>query len=179
MMFSSISKREKNIIIAIIILAVFGVFWNFILEPCLKKWQDLDAQIAAKKVKLQKCVKSISDFQTKNAEYGKYASFVKGSKSDEQQLAVVLSEIDQLAKDSGVTLIILKPNSVKDVKIYKKFLAEAELDTTIKGLIKFLYQTENSNQMLKIENMDINATGQGQDSDIKVRVLISKILFKD
>ena len=177
MIFSSLSKREKQIFLAAAIIISSSFFYRFVFEPVLKNWSELDSRIAAKKIKLQRCAKLIAGYQAGSAEYKNYAPAVNGVKSEEQELAEILSQIEEIARKSGVYPNVLKPNSVKDERLYKKFVAEAELDSAMKDLMKFFYQLENSSQMFKIESADINAKPDQKDT-VKARLLISKILFK-
>ena len=178
MIFSLLLKREKKIILAVLIILLCIILYGFVLEPAFKGWVQLDNSISAKKIKLHKYVKLTAGLKAKNSEYRKYAPADKNTKSEEQELSVLLSNVEELARKSNVYLDILKPVSVKDEKLYKKFLVEAELETAMNDLMGFFYEIENSPLMLKVETVDM-AAKPGQKDIIKVRLLISKILFKE
>lgn len=178
MVFSSLSKREKAIFIIACFLICISLFYHIILEPVVKKWSTLNSQIAAKEVRLKKAIRLLREYESIKREYQKYASLVKGNQSDEQQMAAVLLEVENLARKSNVYINALKPRTIKDADFYQKFVVELELDTTVRDLMGFFYQLQGSPQILKVESMEMNAKSSQKDS-IKAYLLISKILFKD
>lgn len=178
MIFSSLSKREKIIFIISCVLICISISYRIILEPIVKKWFGLNNQIAAKQVKLKKDIKLLNRYESIKGEYQKYASLIKGPQSDEQQMAAVLSEIENLARKSNVYVSALKPRTIKDADFYQRFIVELELDTSVADLMKFFYHLQGSPQLLKVESMEINAKS-GQKDSIKAYLVISKILFKE
>jgi|GEM_PF-1206917 len=177
MVFTLLLKREKKVFLAVVAVLACILFYGFVLEPAFKSWVQLNDLICAKKIKLHKYVKLIAGFQAKNSQYQKYVSKDKTTKSDEGELSALLSGIEELARKSNVYPDALKPVSVKDENLYKKFLVEAEFDTAMKDLMGFFYEIENSPEIFKVETVDITAK-QDQKDIMKVRLLISKILFK-
>lgn len=177
MLLSSLSKREKRIAFITAGIIAASALYIFALEPFAKTWVALDEEISAKKIKLQKYTRLISGFAGQNQRYQKYGPSLKEAMSDEQEVALILSDIEAIAAKSGAYLSILKPGPVKDEKRCKRFLIEAELEAQARQLVTFFYQIGNSSRMLKVEGMDISARPEQKDI-LKARVLISKILFK-
>ena len=202
MIFSSLSKREKTIFYISCLLIGSSLLYNFILEPFIKKWFNLDGELSIKEAKLQKWLKVANKYKYVDTEYKMYESLVKSSLSDEQEMAGILSEIEELASKSNVYINVLKPHAIKnmpfrsfgpvraserksnrtenldsDINFYKKLVVEIELDTTVKDLTRFLYELQNSPKMLKIDRMEINAKFDQKDA-IKSYLLISRVLFK-
>ncbi|OIO81362.1 MAG: hypothetical protein COZ98_01715 [Candidatus Omnitrophica bacterium CG_4_8_14_3_um_filter_43_15] len=178
MAFTSLSKREKNIFIALIIIISVSAFYAVVLEPAVKKWSGMDSQIALRQVKLKKYLGAVRDLKEYSAEYKKYIAAIKKSGSDEEYMAFVSSQIEETARNSGVYIRALKPSAVKSDKLYKKFIVETELDSPVKDLAGFLYQLQSPERMLKVDSMSLIATSGGSDS-VKARVFISTVLFKD
>lgn len=179
MIFSSLSAREKIILSVTLFIASGSILYGAAIGPFIKKWSGLDSQLAAKKVKLQKSLKLLNRHEFIGAEYKKYRHLIKPSGiSDEQQMASLLSGTEAIARKSGVYISVLKPQIVKDMPACQKFIAEVELDASMPDLIRFLYEIENSVDLLKVESVDINAKSE-QKGLVKVRLFISKISFKD
>ncbi len=178
MIFSSLSKREKIILLITVLIIGVSILWGIILEPFVRKWVELDDLIFAKNVKLQKSLRLLDKYESNKAEYKKYSSLIKGKESDERHMAAILTEIDQLARRTSVYVTVLKPNAIKNTDFYQKFIVEVELDTSIAELAKFFYQLEKSPEILKVEDMEITARSD-QKGTIRCRLLISKILFQE
>ena len=177
MIFSSLSAREKIILAVTLFIASGSIIYGAAIAPFVKKWSGLDSQIIAKKVKLQKGLKLLNRHEFIRSEYKKYRHLIRPSGvSDEQQMASLLSGIEAIARKSGVYINALKPQIVKNAPSCQKFIAEVELDTTMAELTRFLYEIENSADLLKVEGMDINSKSE-QKGSVKTRLFISKISF--
>ena len=50
----NLSKREKYIFTTTIVFVAMALLYNFLAEPCLKKWQFMDNEIKIKKVRMNK-----------------------------------------------------------------------------------------------------------------------------
>ena len=179
MIFSSLSAREKIILSVALFIASGSIVYGVAIGPFIKKCSSLDSQLIAKKVKLQKGLRLLNRHEFIRAEYKKYRHLIRPSGiSDEQQMASLLSGIETIARKSGVYISVLKPQIVKNLPACQKFIAEVELDASMPELARFLYEIENSADLLKAESMDINAKSE-QKGLVKVRLFISKISFKD
>jgi len=176
MIFSSLSKREKLILIAVGLLLCISILWGLVVDPFVKKWFDLNNQIRVKEVKLEKYIRLLDKYETVKSEYKKYSSLVKGRQTDEKYMAGILSEIEEIARKSNAYISVLKPNIVKSTSFYQKFIVEVELDTTMEDLTKFFYQLQRSPSILKVDSMEMAARSD-QKGTIKCRLLISRILF--
>jgi len=176
MIFSSLSKRERAVLFLSLGVIAAAFIYNFVLEPFVNKWADLSGQISAKNAKLEKYIRLISRAQDYSEEYNRYALPAEGAKSDEEQIALVLSFVESAARKTNVYINSMKPGSVKDKKFYKIFLIEADIEAPVKSLAAFLYDIENSPKMLKVKSIDINAKSAPANG-VKTRVLISNILF--
>jgi Tfp pilus assembly protein PilO len=178
MIFSSLSKREKIIFFSTCSVIGLSLFFTVALEPFIKKWADLNNQIAAKEVKLQMDIKLLNKYHAISKENKDRQTGFKSERSDEQETGAILSEIENLSRKSNVYVSVLKPYAIKDEGFYKKFIVEIDVETTIKDLTRFFYEIQNSPSLLKTENFEINAKTDQKDS-VRVFILVSKILFKN
>ncbi len=178
MIFSQLSKREKTILFFTAAVISISLFYGFAFEPLFKKWLSLDNIIASKEMALKKSTALLGKYNQIKKEYEKYAFLSKGTKTDEALLSGLLMEAESLARKSSVYPGVLKPYGTRDYKAYQKFLAELELEATMKELVDFLYQLEASDKLLKIESLRIEAIPR-QKGYVKSRLIISSIAFKD
>ena len=176
MIFKSLSKREKFIFYIVMCALAIAFVYNFAAEPLTRKWSDMDREILAKKIKLEKYIKLISKVPGYSNEYSRYALQSSAEKSDEEQMASILSFVESTAGKTNVYINSLKPDSIKSEKYYKNFLVEVSVEAGMNDLTRFLYEIENSSRFLRVKSIDISAR-QGQDNSVKGRVLISGILL--
>ena len=177
MIFSSLSKRERLIFIFTFIFITLALLYCNAAEPLIKKWINLDRQIAIAELKLQKDLKLLSKSEEVNSLYKKYAFLKSTSLSDEQQMAALLSEIEEIARTAGVHINSLKPKTMKETSLYEKFAVEAELSASMVKLINFFYNLQSSQKILKAESMQISAK-RNEPGSVKCRVIISSLLFQ-
>lgn len=176
MILPGLSKRERRILYLAIVVGLFSLFCNFLLEPAVKHWRDVNQQVASKEAKLKKNLKIVSQKEVIEVAFEKYAGYAKMEGSEEEEMAVLLSEIERLASRSVVRITDIKPQPIRDMKFYKRFNVECEAEATIGELSAFLYELQNSPQLLKVERLQIN-TKSTQSSLLKSYILITKVLI--
>lgn len=160
------------------VAAFISIFYRLVLETVIKKWLNLDTQIIAKQVKLQKDTRLLNKYEFLREDYKKYAALVKGPLTDEQEMANMLSQIEETARKSNVFVSALKPQPVKETASYQRFMVEADIDAAVKDLTAFLYELQNSPKIFKVETMEIKAK-PGQGDSVKSHLIISRILFAE
>ena len=73
--------------------------------------------------------------------------------TDEEETARLLSLIEQSARKYGVSLSDVKPNPMKAEKWTKRFEVELNGECTLEQLTQFIFELEQSAQMLKVEQI--------------------------
>jgi len=176
MKLSKLSKREKSILLGCAAVVVVSILYNLIFEPLVKTWSNLNKQIKGSKLKLKKGKQIVRRSTEIAAHYDKIASFIpQGKGSDEEEITNLLSEIEQLARSAGSRITDIKPRKVKDTGYYKRYIVEVESEGDINGFTKFIYEIQNSSQLLKVEKLSIGMT-RASGGVLKANMVISKIL---
>jgi Tfp pilus assembly protein PilO len=175
---TSLPKKDKAVLALAGGLALLGILYALVFKPFSGEWFNLGRDIRVKEAELRKGMNLLQNYEAIKSEYERYASLKRGSQSDEQLMAGMLAEIENLARKSSVSINALKPYGIKDMGLYRRFLAHVELDTTVGDLSRFLYEIQNSPKILKIENIDINARPEEKTS-IKAQVVISRVVFSE
>lgn len=146
----------------------------FMVEPLYKKLTQLNQQISTKQLQLMKSQKLIKEKDIIAGKFNKYAHELKVKGSNEEEMASVLSEIENIGKASGVYLSDVKPQKIKDMDFYKVLLVEIKFQATMPTLSKFIYDLQNSTSLLKVKRLQINIKG-GESSLLEGMLQISKI----
>lgn len=176
MIFSNLTKREKKLFYLTMFLIFVWITYNFVIKPIIVKWKELDDKIEEKSRELEKNIRMIDRKERIEHEYKNYASAVKMGGSEEEEMAKFLTEIESLASSSSVHIIEIKPRPSKKIQFYKKYLIELDAEGNINQLSKFIYDIQNSSQLLKVDKFSLGTKGAGTNL-LKCRLLVSKILI--
>ena len=122
---------------------------------------------------IKKSVKLLSQKERLLQEQKEYEAFSTGTRSSEEQAVALLQHIEELADRANVNLLYVKPASGKGEEVEKKSLATLECEGRMEQIIRFIYEIENSNQLLKIEKYALRPTAQGS-AVIKLAATISR-----
>ncbi len=176
MIFSNVSKREKNLFFLTVFLIIIWVMYVFVIVPIRVRWKDLNEKIELAGLKLEKNQMMIDRKETIRSEHERYVLPVKMVSSEEEEMAKFLTEIESLVNSSSVYIIDVKPRPIKKIKFYKKYIVELNTEGDISQISKFIYDIQNSTQLLKIDAFSLGIKGAGTNS-LKCHILVSKILI--
>ncbi len=176
MIISNLSKREKRLFYLTIFLVLIWIAQGFVIKPVVVKWKELDEKIEISSQKLKKNLKMINRKGRIQADHENYASAVKMVGAEEEEMAKFLTEIEFLASSAAVHIIDIKPRPTQKAQFYKKYLVELDAEGDINQISKFIYEIQNSNQLLKIDKFSL-ATKGAETNILKCHILVSKILI--
>ncbi|MDD5258572.1 MAG: GspMb/PilO family protein [bacterium] len=172
-----LKKREKVISVICLATVVAATLYNLILEPAYKKWSVVNEEINAKKLLLEKSrallrkkevlQKDLTRLQSATANYGNI----------EQYAAKVLWQLEKLSqKVEGVQITSFTPLPVKDEKDYQILEIQVNFDSSINGLVKFVYNLTKTGYLLNIERLQID-NNFDTPAVLKNQVLVSTVFM--
>ncbi|MBN1872576.1 MAG: hypothetical protein JW800_08390 [Candidatus Omnitrophica bacterium] len=174
-MLKNISKREKILAGLTIGVAVVALSYTLIIEPLVSRWRKLEEDIRDKEVLLVKHSKIIRDkgkLENIHKEYAKY--FQGGSLTKEEESALALSNIEEIARRTNTYITNIKPLTAKDFDNYSKLTFRVTIECDISSLTKFIYDLQSSEQLMKIDSVVLRAKEKSPDI-IKAVMNVSKI----
>lgn len=176
MFLKHLSRRERGILYLAIIVIIGVLSYITVIEPLWKRWQDLNNSISSKEIKLLKNLKILAQRDIIARLYDKYAENIRMKGSVEEETAVILREIENIARTSNIYITDIKPQKVKDMEFYKEYYVELESEGDISGLARFIYELQNSKQILKVKYLRLNPKGEAADV-LKGYMVVTKILI--
>lgn len=177
MFIRNLSTRERYIALATFLIILVALTYNFIIEPVSRRWVHLDNEIASKINTLKKDSKLLSMYKTLESDYAKVSQYVKSQKREEEELTAILTEIETVSRNSSCLIVSIKPIGTKNFPSYKEVLIDATAEANINQFSKFLYEMENSkNMILKVKRFTLSSKS-GQQDTLRGAFLISKILI--
>ncbi len=175
MFLDKLSKREK--IGAFVGAAVLLILFldSMVIKPVTARIRTLNKEIKASETQLNRYMRNLSREEAVLKEYEKYSKYVKKAGSDEEETAKILGEIETLARESNLALADMKPRMPRMIGFYKEYMVEIEVEGDMSSLVSFLYQLNNSTQLLRAEKVRLYPRKKGA-AVIKGAMLVTKIL---
>ena len=174
-LLSKFSQRERVILYTLVLIISAGLLYGFLIEPQVTRWNNVSLRIVQTKLKLQKSLSLIKKRSEIESEYNKYANKLQLKGSNEKEIASILNELEVIARNSGVGIVSIRPKPVRDKRYYRQFVIEIESESSMHSLMKFIYETKNSPQLIKIDKLNLNTKSSQQGTIIRSSMVISKI----
>ncbi|MDD5643950.1 MAG: type 4a pilus biogenesis protein PilO [bacterium] len=173
---AKISKREKIIgAVAALTVVVFAAK-TYVMGPLADKMSDFDLRILTAEKKLHKAYQILFRENTITREYEEKIKFVKQNRNEEEEIAVFLSEIENIASSSNVFLSDIKPGNVEKVKNGKAYSAEIRIESEISYIVDFVYQIERLPQMIRIKSFNFALKDKGSN-ELKGSLIVTLLLL--
>jgi Tfp pilus assembly protein PilO len=158
-------------------VALFSfALYSFVFAPLAEKISFLDKEIDSRELRLKKSQKILSREQVVEGDFKKHEQYLKQNSSDEQEMASLLSEIENVAHQVNVRINDMKPRKVKRVDFYNNFAVEIQSEGSLAEITKFIYTLQNPPHLLKAEKLRLEKQAIAT-STLKGFLLVSKILI--
>ena len=148
-----ISQKEKigiSIAAAILFLAIVD---RLILTPIKDTLGQINRQTNITERKLAYSLNNLNQKELITSEYQKYGLQLKENSSDEEKTASMLSEIEKLAKKSGVSLVDVKSQPSKNIDFYEELIIEVNAQGSMGDLVRFLHNLHDSPLLLRTQSL--------------------------
>jgi Tfp pilus assembly protein PilO len=168
------SAKEKIGLTCAVIFMSFALIDRLIVSPINSKLKKISQEIKLSQAQLSFDLSNVSQKDEIAKEYEKYAEYQKDGGSDEEKMTTILSVLEDLGRDSGLTLLDIKPQQATTVNSYKQYSISIEAEGKVDVLINFLYKLNKSEHLLRVEKLRLNA----RDKDakvIKASIVVTKI----
>jgi len=176
MFLSRLSKRERYLLYITVVVLVSILFGKAGVSPIMQRLSKLNREIFVQEKKLEKSLRVLAREELIRSEYKKYIQFVRQSRSDEEQTSELLSEIEKLADKTSISLSNIKPGKIEKVGRYRKYVVRIEAESEIGHLASFIYQLEESPELLRIRNFHLTPRKKAS-SILKARMTITELLI--
>jgi len=178
--FSRLSKRELYVFYISIIIVTAVFFDKIVINPLMDRIKRLNKEIFLQEKRLQKSLYLLSQEEFIISEHKEYTQHVKQTSSDGEEKSRLLAEIEKTARKSFVFLKDVKLDLAEGEGPYKKYTVEIETESKITYLIDFVYQLENSSQLLRVRNFSLSPI-EDKSQIVRAQMTITEtlIVFRD
>ncbi len=174
--FSARSRRER-IVMGVAAFAVFAVFCDrVIVSSVSRRLGDLDAQIAAREAQIRKDLRIVAQKQRIEIQHVGYKPYLGTMSTENEEFTVFLKEVDNLARQSEVYVVDMKPSASKEMGGAKKYFINLNIEAQMAPLVSFLYAIEDSKKLMTVEKYQVMPKSK-DSATAKCSILVSKLVI--
>lgn len=152
-----LSGREKLILFATVGIIIFSVLFNFVIEPFFAKNDSLNKEINITRRKFRKYVQLLSQKDYIQNKYNRFSQNLKRPEAGGDIFVSALTNIEDIAKASGIRIIDIRPQTQKGQAAFKEIIVELKTEGNMEGYLKFLYNIDNSLSLLRIKKFQLSS----------------------
>lgn len=178
-MIKRLTQREQAIFVLCIAMIFIFAGYSGVVKPLRTKIAFTDGEIHKYQRRLNKSTDAIQRSNELEQQYNEYLSKFKQSKTDEQVMASVLSEIEGIAGELGLLISDLKPKKVKHEEYHNKFSVSLTISSELIDILRFLHTLQGQPHFFDIEETRFDKSSRRKLSTIKARLVLSKILIPE
>lgn len=153
----ALSALQKFLIFLVLTLAVYGVYWYFILDDKL-------IQIAKAKQEIEKLDKDIAMFRAQVANLPELRRSLELRKKelyyaktllpeDARALEMLLSSFEQLGRDENVEFILFQPGAEQVQEFYATRSIQLQISGTFHRLVTYFDRLSRLDRLVSIQNV--------------------------
>ena len=161
MLLAKLSQRERRILYFCLGLMLFAVAYNLLIAPLLNKWLGLNQEIYVNRNRIERNLGILAEREAIQAQYEKFADYIKRSGTNEEEIALLLQRIEAKARECNVHISNIRPQPVQETQFYRKYSVEVQAEVKVEDLAKFIYELENSPFGLRIEKLRLSLKAEG------------------
>ena len=153
--YSKLSKTEKKVLFVTLLFLGFAFADRVIVLPITTSLSSLTANIHEQEGAIKKSMNVLLHKEGIIAESREYMAYSVEAKNPEEEMVGLLMEVESVAEKSGVSLIYVKPGTVKEEKGIKKYYSNLECEAPMEQVATFFHSIESSTKLIKIEKYQI------------------------
>ncbi|OGX35715.1 MAG: hypothetical protein A3C36_03170 [Omnitrophica WOR_2 bacterium RIFCSPHIGHO2_02_FULL_52_10] len=175
---AKLSKRERMIFYVTVAVVGLGAMDKFILSPILHKITHLTEVIAQQEEEIKQSLIIISEENRIEEETKAYQSFLSPALTEEKAITEFLKEVENIAKQSSVYLIDMKPTVKNEDAASTKYFVKLNFEAQMEQVMNFFYHVSIFNQLIKVEDFQLRPKTEGS-SIISCDMSISKAIVQE
>lgn len=176
MILKNLSPRERSIAFATVAILAAALFYNFVIDPVARQWQSLNLQISSKTESLKKDLRMLSMEKELDRNYSKFSKYIGSARSQDEEVADLLAYLENISRSDSCLITNIKPIGAKEYAAYKEVLIDISAEADASRFSKFLYDIENSKDMiLRVKRLTLTSA-IGQANALRGSFVISKII---
>ncbi len=174
MLRSSFSKREKIILAISISLAAAFIFSQFIFKPVKEHEKGLLKRLMLDEQKLGKNTLILQRAKAINQQHEEFSKAIGESKSDENELSSMVSEIETVGGQVNVHIANMQPQKALSKGFHRRFAVRLTIDGNWSDITHFLHVLQGAPYYFDVEELLLEKYSTTTDA-LKGRLSLSRI----
>ena len=129
--YAKLKPGERRILAVTVFIVGFLFVDRVIVIPITSTLTTLNQNVHDQETSIRKSMNMLLHKETITAESTKYASYSIEAKNSEEEMVGLLREVESVAGKAGVSLLYVRPGTIKDELGTKKFYATMECEGTM------------------------------------------------
>ena len=166
----NLSKRERLLLIVAAVAILLAVVYRVVMIPVREKTLEMEKQIDQLAGELAILQRLVAHKNAVDSDYARLLSGLTSSSSDKEEMAAMLSAVEDLASSCSVALVDVKPRQTRDEGWAKLHYVEIKVEADARQLVRFLYRFNALPGAYRVEDMQLARREKSAD------VLVASLL---
>lgn len=175
----NLSGREKFFITITILLVVGYVLVFVVFRVWTEQVEELDQRINAQKTKLARELKMIDSGKNMDRQFAANWEKFRISKSPQQVMSSILSQVEEIAGELKLKILELKPNTPQKEADLRLFSVNLMVEGSFKDIVKFVYMLQKDPYFFDVKQFRFDRDASSSESEISTRLVLEKMFVLD
>lgn len=162
--YAKLKPGERRILAVTVLFIGFAFVDRVIVMPITSTLATLNQSVKEQESSIRKSMNMLLHKEAIIATSNEYSSYSVKARNSEEEMVDLLREVESVAGKAGVSLLYVKPGTIKDDPGSKKFYANMECEGGMEQVATFFHDIESSSQLIKIEKYAIQPKSKGSSS---------------
>lgn len=168
-----LTPRERFLLGTAALVIVSSLLLCFFFVPFFEKNAALSVEVRTAVYKLRKYKQLLKNKKQIEALAASCSPILRPAGHDAEAPEAVLFELENLAKDSGIRLIDIRPQGNKSGTLFSEILIDIRSEGELQGYLKFMYSLEHSLFLFELRKIQLKS--KPNSSVIEAGFTISKL----
>jgi len=175
--FSGLSQKEKNILYIACGFVCLALFDRMIVGPILRETSFLQEKIDSQTTSIKRNLMILNykdNILDKYVMFGKY--FAKEDMTQEERIAELLNEVEELADRSNIALTNINPVNVEEKGEQLVYRLTVECMGTMSDFVDFIYGVDGSQKLMRVISFSLNPKDR-DNYEVKATLALEKLII--
>jgi len=172
-----LNKRERFVFTVAAVVVGIALVDRLLIAPVADRLRRLDERIVTQTDLIRKNVRIVAEKDRVKAAADSFkVYYAHKASTHEEEVAVLLGEVEELARGASLYIVDMKPLTVEEDSVSRKVAVNLNCEAQMEQVFAFMHAVAGAPRLLFVES--VNITPKSKDSTIaKCNMKISNIIF--
>ncbi len=174
---SGLSSTEKKILAVASVFVILALFDRLLFAPSVNRLKQIDDSIAKEENSIRQNLQFLGYRDRIIKDAGVFKDYyAKDVRAEEEVIAEFLKKVEVMATQSKMQMSKIAPAGQDYQKDYIKYFVSLDCSGTLEDLTNFVYKVNNTNELLKVEKMNLVGSTKSA-GNVTASLTISKMII--